>query len=173
MSPLIAFEPIRLIAYALYGLAAVLTLAVLPKIPGMQSRIRGSEEIVEEERSPIGPLAGGHLLVIDDEDEEVDQAATLHGGVYVCYRLDAFHAHADRAHVASTTNLVLQRTTDRVKSVDQVMADSYAPILPPSAVMPLDQRKEPTVIQRFGDIRTLITHTVDPLLGEYFRDFEM
>ena len=53
------------------------------------------------------------------------------------------------------------------------MADSYAPTPSSSAIIHSDQQKALTVTQRFGDIKTLITHTVDPLVSEYFRDLEM
>ena len=37
-------------------------------------------------------------------------------------------------------------------------------------VVHIDYQKAPSVIQRFGDVKQLITQTLDPLLSAYFRD---
>jgi hypothetical protein len=42
--------------------------------------------------------------------------------------------------------------------------------VPPSVVVHIDYQKAPAVVQRFGDIKKLITQTLDPLLSAYFRD---
>ncbi len=34
----------------------------------------------------------------------------------------------------------------------------------------IDYEKAPSVIQRFGDVKQLITQTLDPMLSAYFRD---
>ena len=49
-------------------------------------------------------------------------------------------------------------------------ADAYEPVLPLSVVVHIDYEKAPSVIQRFGDIKKLITQTLDPMLSAYFRD---
>ena len=49
-------------------------------------------------------------------------------------------------------------------------ADAYEPVLPLSVVVHIDYQKAPGVVQRFGDIKKLITQTLDPLLSAYFRD---
>ena len=43
-------------------------------------------------------------------------------------------------------------------------------MLPLSVVVHIDYQKAPSVIQRFGDVKQLITQTLDPLLSAYFRD---
>jgi uncharacterized membrane protein YqiK len=43
-------------------------------------------------------------------------------------------------------------------------------MLPLSVVVHIDYEKAPSVIQRFGDVKQLITQTLDPLLSAYFRD---
>ena len=48
--------------------------------------------------------------------------------------------------------------------------DAYEPLLPLSVVVHIDYQKAPSVIQRFGDIKKLITQTLDPMLSAYFRD---
>ena len=51
-----------------------------------------------------------------------------------------------------------------------VTKDAYEPLLPLSIVVHIDYQKAPNVIQRFGDVKKLITQTLDPLLSAYFRD---
>jgi uncharacterized membrane protein YqiK len=51
-----------------------------------------------------------------------------------------------------------------------VTRDAYEPRLPLSVVVHIDYQRAPNVIQRFGDVKKLITQTLDPLLSAYFRD---
>src|SRR5438477_5957885 len=78
-----------------------------------------------------------------------------------------------------TTNFVLRwmtgeteahRYDDTLKSIDIVTKDGYEPGLPLSVVVHIDYMKAPSVIQRFGDVKKLITQTLDPMLSAYFRD---
>src|SRR4029077_7688498 len=39
-----------------------------------------------------------------------------------------------------------------------------------SVVVHIDYQRAPSVIQRFGDVKKLITQTLDPMLSAYFRD---
>src|SRR5205814_3426953 len=55
-------------------------------------------------------------------------------------------------------------------SLDLITADGYEPLLPLSLVLHIDYEKAPRVIQRFGDVRRLISQTLDPILSAYFRD---
>jgi uncharacterized membrane protein YqiK len=91
-----------------------------------------------------------------------------------------FNTFAGRVHLVPTTNFVLHWITGRteethrydetLKSIDLVTADAYEPVLPLSVVVHLDYEKAPSVVQRFGDIKKLITQTLDPMLSAYFRD---
>jgi uncharacterized membrane protein YqiK len=91
-----------------------------------------------------------------------------------------FNTYAGRVHPVPTTNFVLHWITGRteethrydesLKSIDLVTADAYEPVLPLSVVVHIDYEKAPNVIQRFGDIKKLITQTLDPMLSAYFRD---
>lgn len=101
------------------------------------------------------------------------QTKTLCPGKY------AFNTYAGRVHLVPTTNFVLHWITGRseshrydesLKSIDLVTADAYEPVLPLSIVVHLDYEKAPSVVQRFGDIKKLITQTLDPMLSAYFRD---
>ena len=78
-----------------------------------------------------------------------------------------------------TTNFVLHWITGRteqhhydetLKSIELITCDAYEPMLPLSVVVHIDYEKAPSVIQRFGDVKQLITQTLDPLLSAYFRD---
>ena len=101
------------------------------------------------------------------------QTKTLCPGKY------PFNTYAGHVHPVPTTNFVLHWITGRsethrydesLKSIDLVTADAYEPVLPLSVVVHIDYQKAPSVIQRFGDIKKLITQTLDPMLSAYFRD---
>src|SRR5213075_66132 len=91
----------------------------------------------------------------------------------------AFHPHAGNIVLVPTTNFVLHWVTGRsethrydesLKSIDLVTHDAYEPLLPLSVVVHIDYQKAPGVIQRFGDVKRLITQTLDPMLSAFFRD---
>ena len=94
------------------------------------------------------------------------QAKTLCPGKY------PFNTYAGHVHPVPTTNFVLHWITGRteeshrydetLKSIDLVTADAYEPVLPLSVVVHIDYQKAPSVVQRFGDIKKLITQTLDP-----------
>ncbi len=107
------------------------------------------------------------------EGERGVQANTLGPGKY------AFNRYAGNVHLVPTTNFVLHWITGRseshkfdesLKSIDLVTADAYEPVLPLSIVVHIDYQKAASVVQRFGDVKKLITQTLDPLLSAYFRD---
>lgn len=78
-----------------------------------------------------------------------------------------------------TVNFVLRWVTGQVeaheydkdlKSLELITADGYEPLLPLSLVLHIDYEKAPSVVQRFGDVKRLISQTLDPILSAYFRD---
>jgi uncharacterized membrane protein YqiK len=90
-----------------------------------------------------------------------------------------FNTYAGQVILVPTTNFVLHwitgrteahRYDDSLKSIDLVTKDAYEPLLPLSVVVHIDYMKAPSVIQRFGDVKKLITQTLDPMLSAYFRD---
>ncbi len=90
-----------------------------------------------------------------------------------------FNTYAGRIIHVPTTNFVLHWITDKseshrydegLQSIDLVTKDAYEPLLPLSVVVHIDYQKAPSVIQRFGDVKRLITQTLDPMLSAYFRD---
>ena len=91
----------------------------------------------------------------------------------------AFNTAAGVIVLVPTTNFVLHWITGRTEthkfdesltSIELITADAYEPTLPLSVVVHIDYQKAPSVIQRFGDVKQLITQTLDPLLSAYFRD---
>ena len=90
-----------------------------------------------------------------------------------------FNTYAGQIIRVPTTNFVLHWITGKseghkydesLKSIDLITKDAYEPILPLSVVVHIDYEKAPNVIQRFGDVKKLITQTIDPMLSAYFRD---
>ncbi len=90
-----------------------------------------------------------------------------------------FNPYAGKMILVPTTNFVLHwitgksethRYDESLRSIDLVTKDAYEPTLPLSVVVHIDYQKAPGVIQRFGDVKKLITQTLDPMLSAYFRD---
>src|SRR5207237_4994430 len=90
-----------------------------------------------------------------------------------------FNVYAGQVIQVPTTNFVLHWITGKteahkfdegLRSIDLVTRDAYEPRLPLSVVVHIDYQRAPSVIQRFGDVKKLITQTLDPLLSAYFRD---
>jgi uncharacterized membrane protein YqiK len=91
----------------------------------------------------------------------------------------AFNTYAGAIILVPTTNFVLHwitgkseahRYDESLRSIDLVTRDAYEPLLPLSVVVHIDYERAPSVIQRFGDVKKLITQTLDPMLSAYFRD---
>jgi uncharacterized membrane protein YqiK len=90
-----------------------------------------------------------------------------------------FNTYAGQIVLVPTTNFVLHWVTgkseshhydDNLRSIDLVTKDAYEPTLPLSVVVHIDYQRAPSVIQRFGDVKKLISQTLDPLLSAFFRD---
>jgi uncharacterized membrane protein YqiK len=90
-----------------------------------------------------------------------------------------FNEYAGKLILVPTTNFVLHWITGKseahhydesLRSIDLVTKDAYEPLLPLSIVVHIDYQRAPNVIQRFGDVKKLITQTLDPMLSAYFRD---
>ena len=90
-----------------------------------------------------------------------------------------FNIYAGNIILVPTTNFVLHwitgktethRYDESLRSIDLVTRDAYEPMLPLSVVVHIDYEKAPSVIQRFGDVKKLITQTLDPMLSAFFRD---
>jgi uncharacterized membrane protein YqiK len=146
-------------------------------------------ELIDKKIVPIGfvgvvvsyyGLAGHDLSGIDfrhgervQEGERGVWAKPLGPGKY------PFNTYAGSVVLVPTTNFVLHwitgkteghRYDESLRSIDLVTKDAYEPTLPLSVVVHIDYEKAPNVIQRFGDVKQLITQTLDPMLSAYFRD---
>ena len=146
-------------------------------------------ELIDKKIVPIGfvgvvvsyyGLAGLDLSGIDfrhgervQEGERGVWAKPLGPGKY------PFNTYAGSVVLVPTTNFVLHwitgkseghRYDESLRSIDLVTKDAYEPTLPLSVVVHIDYEKAPSVIQRFGDVKQLITQTLDPMLSAYFRD---
>lgn len=91
----------------------------------------------------------------------------------------ALNPYALKVELVPTVNFVLRWITGQVEvhqydkdltSVELITADGYEPVMPLSLVLHIDYEKAPSVVQRFGDVKRLITQTLDPILTAYFRD---
>ena len=91
----------------------------------------------------------------------------------------ALNPYALTVELVPTVNFVLRWITGRVedhqydkelRSIEIITADGYEPLLPLSLVLHIDYQKAPRVVQRFGDVKRLISQTLDPILSAYFRD---
>ncbi len=91
----------------------------------------------------------------------------------------ALNPYALKVELVPTVNFVLRwisgqteahRYDEHLTSIAIITADGYEPLLPLSLVLHIDYEKAPRVVQRFGDVRRLITQTLDPILTAYFRD---
>ncbi|MEO8825725.1 MAG: SPFH domain-containing protein [Chthoniobacterales bacterium] len=91
----------------------------------------------------------------------------------------ALNPYALKVELVPTVNFVLRWITGRTElhhydeglnSIELVTADAYEPVLPLSLVIHIDYEKASSVVQRFGDVKRLISQTLDPILTAYFRD---
>lgn len=91
----------------------------------------------------------------------------------------ALNPYALKVELVPTVNFVLRWINNQVEShrydadlesIELITADGYEPLLPLSLVLHIDYAKASSVIQRFGDVKRLISQTLDPILTAYFRD---
>jgi uncharacterized membrane protein YqiK len=91
----------------------------------------------------------------------------------------ALNPYALKIELVPTVNFVLRWITGQteahkydqdLRSIELITADGYEPMLPLSLVLHIDYERASSVIQRFGDVKRLITQTLDPILTAFFRD---
>jgi uncharacterized membrane protein YqiK len=91
----------------------------------------------------------------------------------------ALNPYALKIELVPTVNFVLRwvsgqtethRYDESLASIPIITSDAYEPLLPLSLVLHIDYEKAPRVVQRFGDVKRLISQTLDPILTAYFRD---
>src|SRR5512134_2776216 len=91
----------------------------------------------------------------------------------------AFNTYAGKVVSVPTTNFILKwirsqsgahKFDENLSEVSLITKDAFEPSLPLSVVVHIDYRKAPLVIQRFGDIKRLVEHTLDPMVSAYFKN---
>jgi len=87
------------------------------------------------------------------------------------YALKVVHVPTVNFVLRWVTGMVEQHQYDKdLTSIELITADGYEPTLPLSLVLHIDYEKAPSVVQRFGDVKRLISQTLDPIISAYFRD---
>ena len=149
----------------------------------------GTVEIKAKTLIPIGyvgVVVSYHGAAGDDTTGESfrygEQVETGHRGVWrsaLAPGKYALNPYAVKVELVPTINFVLRWISGQTEahhydedltSIDLITADGYEPRLPLSLVLHIDYQKAPSVVQRFGDVKRLITQTLDPILTAYFRD---
>lgn len=91
----------------------------------------------------------------------------------------AWNTYAGKVTMVPTTNFMLKwqddttgshRLDENLSEISLITKDAFEPILPLSVVVHIDYKKAPLVIQRFGNIKTLIEQTLDPMVSAYFKN---
>ncbi len=87
--------------------------------------------------------------------------------------------YAIKIELVPTVNFVLRwitgqseshRYDEQLATLEIITVDGYEPLLPLSLVLHIDYQKAPSVVQRFGDVKRLITKTLDLILTAHFLD---
>src|SRR6185295_13194941 len=91
----------------------------------------------------------------------------------------AFNTYAGKVITVPTTNFILKwnraevgshKFDENLSEVSLITKDAFEPSLSLSAVVHIDYRKAPLVIQRFGDVKRLVEQTLDPMVSAYFKN---
>src|ERR1041384_3962772 len=149
----------------------------------------GTVEIKAKTLIPIGyvgVVVSYHGAAGDDTTGETfrygEQVEAGHRGVWrsaLAPGKYALNPYAVKVELVPTINFVLRWISGQseahhydedLTSIDLITAAGYEPRLPLSLVLHIDYQKAPSVVQRFGDVKRLITQTLDPILTAYFRD---
>ena len=134
----------------------------------------------------VGVVVSYHGAAGDDTTGETfrygEQVEAGHRGVWrsaLAPGKYALNPYAVKVELVPTINFVLRWISgqteahhydEELTSIDLITADGYEPRLPLSLVLHIDYQKAPSVVQRFGDVKRLITQTLDLILTAYFRD---
>lgn len=90
-----------------------------------------------------------------------------------------WNPYAGRIYKVPVTNFILKWENNqnsefgydsKLQEIKLITKDAFQPALPLSVVIHIDYKDAPKVIQRFGDIKTLVQETIDPLVGAYFKN---
>lgn len=90
-----------------------------------------------------------------------------------------WNPYAGKIYLVPVTNFILKWASDensefgydsKLQEITLITKDAFQPALPLSVVIHINYHDAPKVIQRFGDIKTLVEETIDPLVGAYFKN---
>lgn len=90
-----------------------------------------------------------------------------------------WNPYAGKIYLVPVTNFILKWENNvssefgydsKLQEITLITKDAFQPALPLSVVIHIDYKDAPKVIQRFGDIKTLVQETIDPLVGAYFKN---
>src|SRR6201996_2614766 len=91
----------------------------------------------------------------------------------------AFNTFAGKIEIIPTVNFILKwvrgevgamKLDENLSEISLITKDAFEPTLPLSAVMHIDYKKAPIIIQRFGDVKKLVEQTLDPMVSAFFKN---
>ena len=91
----------------------------------------------------------------------------------------AFNTYAGKIEIIPTVNFILKwvrgevgamKLDENLSEISLITKDAFEPTLPLSVVMHIDYKKEPMIIQRFGDVKKLVEQTLDPMVSAFFKN---
>lgn len=146
-------------------------------------------ERVEKTEIPIGQVGVVNYFTGED-GEDISGEGYQHGdlvakgkkGVWQeVLRANKYpwNVYAGKIYLVPVTNFILKWANDersefgydtKLQEITLITKDAFQPALPLSVVIHINYHDAPKVIQRFGDIKTLVEETIDPLVGAYFKN---
>lgn len=91
-----------------------------------------------------------------------------------------FNPYAGRITTVPTTNFMLEwaegesvnalKLDEGLSEITLITKDAFEPILPLSVVLHIDYEKASQIVQRFGDVRSLVNQTLDTMVAAYFKN---
>lgn len=144
---------------------------------------------IKKTEIPIGQVGVVNYFT-GEEGEDVSGEAYQHGdlvekgkkGVWQeVLRANKYpwNPYAGKIYLVPVTNFILKWARDessefgydnKLQEITLITKDAFQPALPLSVVIHINYHDAPKVIQRFGDIKTLVEETIDPLVGAYFKN---
>lgn len=146
-------------------------------------------ERVDKTEIPIGQVGVVNYFTGED-GEDVSGKEYQHGdlvekgkkGVWVDVLSPnkyPWNPYAGKIYLVPVTNFILKWAKNensefgydsKLQEITLITEDAFQPALPLSVVIHINYHDAPKVIQRFGDIKTLVEETIDPLVGAYFKN---
>lgn len=146
-------------------------------------------EIIDKYEIPIGQVGVVNYFT-GEEGEDLSGEEYQHGDLVEKGKKGVWaevlqpnkypwNPYAGRIYRVPVTNFILKWENNqnsefgydsKLQEIKLITKDAFQPALPLSVVIHIDYKDAPKVIQRFGDIKTLVQETIDPLVGAYFKN---